>query len=178
MGCPVIYVIYVCKQDIPIHNRTCHSSTWFMFAYRTSHPSTWFMFANRSSHPSTWFILINRTWMGFPVYKHKSCRCPVYKHKSHRWMGCPVYKYKSRRWMECPVYKHKSRTQKLLNQAFLLVNDDLVTITEYLCHIWKRICSICRKHIPIHFSFMTYYCNYRNTIMSLVEQELQKKKDK
>jgi hypothetical protein len=28
---------------------------------------------------------------------------PVYKHKSHRWMGCHIYKHKSRRWMGCPA---------------------------------------------------------------------------
>jgi hypothetical protein len=75
MACPVVdwdvlftsinhvdgWHIYACKSHVPIHNRTCHPSTWFMFLYMTFHPSTWFMFVNRTSHPSTWFMLVNRT---------------------------------------------------------------------------------------------------------------------
>jgi hypothetical protein len=36
---------------------------------------------------------------------------------------------------------------------------------EYLCHKWPRICSTCRKHIPVHSSFLTYHrvCYYINT---------------
>jgi hypothetical protein len=40
-----------------------------------------------------------------------------------------------------------------------------LTVMEYLCHKWPRICSICRKHFPVLSSFTTYYrvCNYINT---------------
>jgi hypothetical protein len=64
-------------------------------------------------------------------------------------------------------------TRKLLNQEFLLVKlksslrmicsryHDLVNVMEYLCHKWPRICSTCRKQLPVLFSFMTYHrvCN-------------------
>ena len=41
----------------------------------------------------------------------------------------------------------------------------LLTVTEYLCLKWLRICSTCRKHYQILFSFMTYHqvWNYNNT---------------
>jgi hypothetical protein len=40
-----------------------------------------------------------------------------------------------------------------------------LTIMEYLCHKWPRICSTCRKHFPVLSSFTTYYrvCNHINT---------------
>jgi hypothetical protein len=46
-----------------------------------------------------------------------------------------------------------------------------LTVTEYLCHKWPRICSTCRKHFPVFSSFMTYHwvCNYRNTTSTLSE---------
>jgi len=36
-----------------------------------------------------------------------------------------------------------------------------LTVTEYLCHKWPRICSICRIHFPVLSSFMIYHrvCN-------------------
>ena len=40
-------------------------------------------------------------------------------------------------------------TRKLLNQW--------LTVMEYLCHKWPRICSICRKHFQVLSSFMTYH---------------------
>jgi hypothetical protein len=49
-----------------------------------------------------------------------------------------------------------------------------LTIMEYLCHKWPRICSTCRKHFPVLSSFTTYYrCVTRLTRrVPLVEQEL------
>ena len=37
----------------------------------------------------------------------------------------------------------------------------MITLMEYLCHKWPRICSTCRKHFPVLSSFTTYYrvCN-------------------
>ena len=32
-----------------------------------------------------------------------------------------------------------------------------LTVTEYLCHKWPRICFNCRRHFPVLFSFMTYH---------------------
>ena len=32
-----------------------------------------------------------------------------------------------------------------------------LTVMEYLCHKWPRICSACRKHFPVLSSFMTYH---------------------
>ena len=63
-------------------------------------------------------------------------------------------------------------TRKPLNQYFLLVklksslrmfyghHQTWLTVMEYLCHKWPRICSTC-KHFSILSSFMTYHqvCN-------------------
>jgi hypothetical protein len=32
-----------------------------------------------------------------------------------------------------------------------------LTVMEYLCHKWQRICSTCRKYLPILSSFTAYY---------------------
>ena len=62
-------------------------------------------------------------------------------------------------------------TRKLLNQGFLLVKlksslrkfygRHWLTVLEFLCHKWSRICSTGRKHFPVHSSFTTYnrICN-------------------
>jgi len=28
-----------------------------------------------------------------------------------------------------------------------------LTVAEYLCHKWPQICSVCRNHNPVFFSF-------------------------
>ena len=37
----------------------------------------------------------------------------------------------------------------------------LLTVTEYLCHKWQRICFTFRNDCPVPYSFMTYHrvCN-------------------
>jgi hypothetical protein len=46
-----------------------------------------------------------------------------------------------------------------------------LTVIEYLCHKWTRICSTCRKHFPVLSSFTTYYrvCNWLTRRVPLVE---------
>jgi hypothetical protein len=43
-----------------------------------------------------------------------------------------------------------------------------LTLTEYICHKWPRICSVCRNHNPVLSSFLTYQC----IRVSEMEQEL------
>ena len=40
-----------------------------------------------------------------------------------------------------------------------------LTVTEYLCHKWPRIRSVCLNHNPVLSSFMTYQwaCNHINS---------------
>jgi hypothetical protein len=49
-----------------------------------------------------------------------------------------------------------------------------LTITEYLCHKWSCLCSVCRNHNHILSYFMTYYCLYLSETrrMLLVKQKL------
>jgi hypothetical protein len=42
-------------------------------------------------------------------------------------------------------------------QCFTVATMTCVTVMEYLCHRWPRICSTCRKHFPVISSFMTYH---------------------
>ena len=67
-------------------------------------------------------------------------------------------------------------TPKLLNQGFLLVKLKSshqkfywLTVMEYLCHKWPRICSTCRKHFPV---LITELVTRLTRWVSLVEQEL------
>jgi hypothetical protein len=50
-------------------------------------------------------------------------------------------------------------------QCFTVATMTWLTVMEYLCHRWPRICSTCRKHFPVLSSFMTYHelCNLINT---------------
>ena len=43
-------------------------------------------------------------------------------------------------------------------ESFMVVAMTLLTVLEYLCHKWRRICSICRERFPVLSSFMTYIC--------------------
>ena len=51
-------------------------------------------------------------------------------------------------------------------QKFTVVTMTWLTIFEYMCLKWPRICSMCRKHFPVLSSFMIYYrvCNLINTM--------------
>ena len=40
---------------------------------------------------------------------------------------------------------------------FTVTSMTWLTVTEYLCHKWPRICSICRKHFSVLCTFITYY---------------------
>jgi hypothetical protein len=46
-------------------------------------------------------------------------------------------------------------------ENFTVANMTRLTVMEYLCYKWPRICSTCRKHFPVLSSFTTYYrvCN-------------------
>ena len=63
---------------------------------------------------------------------------------------------------------------KLLKQGFLMVKlkssfesfmvatmTTSLTVTEYLCHKWKQMCSVCHNHSSVLSSFMTnhWVCN-------------------
>ena len=78
-------------------------------------------------------------------------------------------------------------TRKLMNQWFLVANylyiiswsslwmfycchHDLFNFTEYLCHKWPWICSVCHNHNPVlSWLLMTYH---RVNFVLLMEQEL------
>jgi hypothetical protein len=49
-----------------------------------------------------------------------------------------------------------------------------LTVMEYLCHKWLRICSSCRKHFPFLSSFTAYrgFVTRLKQRVPLVEQEL------
>ena len=51
-------------------------------------------------------------------------------------------------------------------KSFTVVTMNCLTITEYLCHEWPRICSIYHNHNPVFSSFMKYYrvCSKSNAM--------------
>jgi hypothetical protein len=57
---------------------------------------------------------------------------------------------------------------------FTVTTMTWLTVMEYLCHKWPRICSTCRKHVRVLSSFMT--CHSFVTRLTwrvpLLEQEL------
>jgi len=60
-------------------------------------------------------------------------------------------------------------TRKLMNQrlsllswirhfeSFTVATMTWLTVMEYLCHKWPRICSTCHKNFPVHSSFVIYH---------------------
>jgi hypothetical protein len=42
-------------------------------------------------------------------------------------------------------------------EGFTVATMIWLTVMEYLCHKWPRICPTCRKHFPVLSSFTTYY---------------------
>ena len=75
-------------------------------------------------------------------------------------------------------------TRKLLNleflswshhfESFTVATMTWLTVVEYLCHKWTRVCSTCRKHFPVLSSFMSYhgFVTRLTRRVPLVEQEL------
>ena len=70
-------------------------------------------------------------------------------------------------------------TKKLLNKGFLVAKRvrkshhfesfmvatiTWLTVTEYKCHKWPRICSVCRNYNLVVYSFMVYHrvCHKKN----------------
>ena len=59
-------------------------------------------------------------------------------------------------------------------ERFTVATMTWLTVTEYLCHKWPHICSVCRNQNPVLSSFMTYHiCVKRVTRWdSHVEREM------
>jgi len=53
-------------------------------------------------------------------------------------------------------------------ESFTVATMTWLTVMEYLCHKWPRICSTCPKHFPVLSSFMTRLTRR----VPFVEQEL------
>jgi hypothetical protein len=50
-------------------------------------------------------------------------------------------------------------------ESFTVAIMTWLTVTEYLCHKWHRVCSVCRNHKSVLSTFMTYHwgCNKSDT---------------
>ena len=69
-------------------------------------------------------------------------------------------------------------TRKLLPHEFQVETSNLkattitwLTVTEYLCHKWLRVCFLSRNHNPVLLPFMTYHL-ISNKSNKSVEREL------
>ena len=75
-------------------------------------------------------------------------------------------------------------TRKLPNQRFLVVKFKrslrtfygrtmtLLTVREYLCHKWTRMCFfLCRNHNPVLSSFTTYYWVFNRVTQWVIHME-------
>jgi hypothetical protein len=56
-------------------------------------------------------------------------------------------------------FKLKSSLRKLYGR-----HHDFAIVTEYPCHKWPRICSVCRNQNPVFYSIVSHYrvCNKSN----------------
>jgi hypothetical protein len=59
-------------------------------------------------------------------------------------------------------------------ESFTVATTTWLTVMEYLCHKWPRICSTCRKHFQFfpHSWLITGFVTRLTRRVSLVEQEL------
>ena len=55
-------------------------------------------------------------------------------------------------------------------ESFILATMIRLTVTEYLCHKWSRVCSVYRNPNPVLFSFITV--NQTSNISNKMVQEL------
>jgi len=60
----------------------------------------------------------------------------------------------------CLVYYDGVSVSQMMTYMFFV----LCTMMEYLCHKWRRICSVCRNHNPILSSYMTYHLICNNSV--------------
>ena len=58
-------------------------------------------------------------------------------------------------------------------ESFTVATMTWLTVAEYMCHKWPRICSTCRKHFPI-ISSLRLIAEFvtRVILVAIVEQEL------
>ena len=54
------------------------------------------------------------------------------------------------------VAQIKTRMNFITVESFAVATMTWLTVMEYMCHKWPRICSTRRKHFPVLSSFMTY----------------------
>jgi hypothetical protein len=57
-------------------------------------------------------------------------------------------------------------------ESFTIATMTWLTVVEYLCHKWPRICSTYRKHFPSHSWLITGFVTTLIRRVPLVEQEL------
>ena len=51
-------------------------------------------------------------------------------------------------------------------RTFMVTTLNWLTVTEYLCHKWPQICSVCRNHNSVLSSFMIYHRVYNKSNMT------------
>jgi hypothetical protein len=56
-------------------------------------------------------------------------------------------------------------------QMFYGCHHDWLTVTEYLCHQWPLICSVCRNYNPILFCII-YQCIFKRLEMITRQEHL------
>jgi hypothetical protein len=74
---------------------------------------------------------------------------------------------------------NKDPQNKLLNQGFTVVNLVIsfsvatmtwLTITEYLCHKWPRICSVCNHALSLFMTWWKFTKNKQRSIKLKIDQ--------
>jgi hypothetical protein len=75
-------------------------------------------------------------------------------HRNHKLWNT----YKTEDWVRRTPLKTGG---ELMCESFTVATMTWLTVMEYLCHKWPRICSTCRKQFPVLSSFMIYHrvCN-------------------
>ena len=70
-----------------------------------------------------------------------------------------------RKWQWVSVKNESLRQKRWFQFSHCELSMTWLTVTGYLCHKWRRICSVCRNHNLVFSSFMTYYfiCKKSNT---------------
>ena len=81
--------------------------------------------------------------------------------RSYSWLFCMRWHIQSSYWL---TWSHQF-------ESFTFVTMTWLTVMEYLCHKWLRICSICRKHFP-HSWLITGFVTNLTRRVPLVKLEL------
>ena len=113
-----------------------YDNTWLCFCFRTHLAFDFWFFDFFYYYYFLFLLFISNTFVPLSLYLHTICQQRVAANKGATEATGPSGEV-------------ERLTVDIMN---------LLTVTEYLCHKWLQICSVCRNHNPIYFMHYLSQC--------------------